>query len=169
MSGLPWVRLDANIGTHDKLAPLQLTPDGRSAFVLYVCALGWAGGHGTDGHIPKHVLSFVAPGLPKRPKLAQLLVEAGLWEYVEGGWSIVNYLERQQSSIVTEAIGQQRSAASAKGNCRRWHGPDCGCWMGSQQGSQVRSDERTDERTHEEGRHSQPIVELRYAREKGTG
>ena len=78
MSGLPWVRLDANIGTHDKLAPLQLTPDGRSAFVLYVCSIGWAGGHGTDGLIPKHTLSFIAPGLPKQQKLAQLLLAGHL-------------------------------------------------------------------------------------------
>ena len=172
MSGLPWVRLDANIGTHDKLAPLQLTPDGRSAFVLYVCALGWAGGHGTDGHIPKHVLSFVAPGLPKKPKLAQLLVEAGLWEYVEGGWQIRNYLERQQSSMVTEAVSAQKSAAAQKANCRRWHGPDCGCWMGSQKGSQERSHERSYERTDvltKKDKDSQRIVELRYAREKGRG
>lgn len=169
MSGLPWVRLDANIGTHDKLAPLQLTPDGRAAFVMYVCALGWAGGHGTDGHIPRNALAFVAPGLPKRPKLAELLVESGLWDYTDGGWQIRNYLDRQQSSTVTSTIGEQRSAASAKGNCIRWHGPDCGCHMRSQTGSQTRSDERTNVRTNEEGRNSQRIVELRNAREMGTG
>lgn len=172
MSGLPWVRLDANIGTHDKLAPLQLTPDGRSAFVLYVCALGWAGGHGTDGHIPKNVLSFIAPGLPKKPKLAQLLVEAGLWQYVEGGWQIVNYLERQQSSTVTEAVSAQKSAAAQKANCRRWHGPDCGCWMRSQNGSQERSHERSYERTNgltKKRSDSQPSVELVYAREERQG
>ena len=173
MSGLPWVRLDANIGTHDKIAPLQLTPDGRSSIVLYVCSIGWAGGHGTDGLIPKHAIKFIAPGLPKPDKLARVLVEAGLWEYAEGGWHIVNYLERQQSSAVSATIGEQRSAASAKGNCRRWHGPDCGCWMGSQngsqKGSQVRSDERTNERTDEEGRDSQRIADLSYARARTRG
>lgn len=168
MSGLPWVRLDANIGTHDKLAPLQLTPDGRSAFVLYVCALGWAGGHGTDGHIPKHVISFVAPGLPKKPKLAQQLVEAGLWEYVDGGWMIVNFLERQQSSAVTEVKRENYSERGKKAACVRWHGPECGCWQASDDASIEASYERTNVLTkmHKD---YQPIVKLRYAREEGRG
>ncbi len=166
---LPWVRLDANIGTHDKTLELLDHRDGPRAFTLYVCALGWAGGHGTDGHIPRHALRAVAPSLRAPDKLAQLLVDVRLWEYVEDGWHIRNYLERQQSSIVSEAVSAQKSAAARKANCIRWHGPECGCWSsqnGSQNGSHERSYVRTDVLT-ETNKDSQRIVALRYAREAG--
>ena len=172
---LPWVRLDANIGTHDKTLELLDHKDGPRAFTLYVCSIGWAGGHGTDGHIPKHALRAIAPSLRTPEKLAQLLVDVRLWEYVEGGWQIRNYLERQQSSSVSEAVSAQKSAAAQKANCRRWHGSDCGCWAsqnGSQNGSQKRSHEgsyvRTDVLT-KNGSDSQRIIDLRYARENGRG
>ena len=172
MSGLPWVRLDANIGTHDKTLELLEHKLGAQAFTLYVCSIGWAGGHGTDGLIPKHALRALAPPLRGPEKLAQLLVDVRLWEYVEGGWCIVNYLERQQSSTVTEAVSAQKSAAAQKANCRRWHGPDCGCWMRSQNGSQEGSHERSYERTNvltKKRSDSQPTVELVYARENEGG
>ena len=145
--GLPWVRLDANIGTHDKTLELLDHRDGARAFTLYVCALGWAGGHGTDGLIPRHALRAVAPSLRAPEKRARVLVDVGLWEYVEAGWHIRNYLERQQSSLVSEAVSAQKSAAARKANCIRWHGSDCGCWSsqsGSQNGSHERSYVRTD-------------------------
>jgi hypothetical protein len=168
---LPWVRLDANIGTHDKTLELLDHKDGTRAFTLYVCSIGWAGGHGTDGLIPKHALRAIAPSLRTPEKLAQLLVDVRLWEYVEGGWQIRNYLERQQSSIVSEAVSAQKSAAARKANCIRWHGSDCGCWSsqtGSQTGSHERSYVRTDVLT-ENLKDSQRIVDLRYAREAGGG
>lgn len=146
--GLPWVRLDSNIGTHDKTLELLDHKDGARAFTLYVCALGWAGGHGTDGLIRKHALRALAPSLRAPEKLARLLVDVGLWDYAEGGWLIRNYLERQQSSFVTESVSAQKAAAARKANCIRWHGPDCGCWS-SQNGSQVRSQVRSDVTSYE--------------------
>lgn len=168
MSGLPWVRLDANIGTHDKTLELLEHKLGPQAFTLYVCSIGWAGGHGSDGHIPKHALRALAPPLRGPEKLAQLLVDVRLWEYVEGGWQIVNFLERQQSSAVTEVKREHYSARARKGNCRRWHGPNCRCWEGSLQGSLEGSPGLSDERTNEltkKDQDYQRVVELRYARE----
>ena len=165
---LPWVRLDANIGTHDKTLELLDHKDGPRAFTLYVCSIGWAGGHATDGHIPKHALRAITPSLRTPEKLAQLLVDVRLWEYVEGGWQIRNYLERQQSSIVTEVKQEHYRERARKGNCRRWHGPDCRCWEGSQEGSQEGSHHLSDVLTNvltKKDKDSQRIVDLRYARE----
>ena len=53
--GLPWVRLDANIATHDKILNLLSDPSKHKwqAIASYMFALGWSGGHGTDGEITK--------------------------------------------------------------------------------------------------------------------
>ena len=165
---LPWVRLDANIGTHDKTLELLDHKDGPRAFTLYVCSIGWAGGHGTDGLIPKHALRAIAPALRTPEKLAQLLVDVRLWEYVEGGWQIRNYLERQQSSAVTEVKREHYSERGKKAACVRWHGPECGCWQASHDASIEACYERTNVLT-ENASDYQPINGLRYAHEAGGG
>jgi hypothetical protein len=119
---LPWVRLDSNIATHDKVLALLKSKDGYRAFTLYVCSLGYAGGHGTDGYVPKEALSV----LHGTEKHAQMLIDRRLWEYhPEGaGYTIRNYDLRQELEMVTEA----KRLGAVKGNCIRWHGKDCGCW-----------------------------------------
>lgn len=120
---LPWVRLESNIGTHDKILHLLSMKDGAKAFVLYVSALGYAGGHATDGKIERCVLT-VNHGTPR---LAQLLVEARLWEYhAEGGghYQIRNWAQRQELAAVTAL----KQAAGSRAACIRWHGKGCGCW-----------------------------------------
>jgi hypothetical protein len=122
---LPWVRLDANIATHDKILHLLAQRDGSKAFVLYVCALGYSGGHGTDGHVPTYAL----PVVHGNEKLAQLLVNCELWAANGGsGYHIRNWEERQQMNATTDAVRAAQSAGARKANCIRWHGPECGCW-----------------------------------------
>lgn len=122
---LPWVRLDANIGTHDKILALLNEKEGAKAFVLYVCALGYAGGHATDGLIPKYAL----PVLHGSPRLATLLVNHRLWEYQDAEtYRIRNYEQRQELAAITEA----KRLAALKANCVRWHSKDCGCWKHSE-------------------------------------
>lgn len=122
---LPWVRLDSNIGTHDKVLDLLGRPSGHKAFVLYICALGWSGAHGTDGIVRATAL----PMCHGNRRLADLLVDVGMFLHREGGdYEIRNFNMRQETGIVREmkAIGRQLS--SRKANCKRWHGPDCECW-----------------------------------------
>lgn len=122
---LPWVRLDSNIGTHDKVVQLLSRRDGHKAFTLYVCSLGYAGGHATDGDISRAALPFIHG----TERLANMLVEARLWQHAGAqGWRIHNWEQRQELSIVTAMKETGRKKASAKANCTRWHGPDCGCW-----------------------------------------
>lgn len=121
---LPWVRLDANIASHDKITALLAQRDGHRAFTLYVCALGWAGGHGTDGVIPRHVL----PMIHGTDRLARMLVDEQLWEHTPGGWTIHNYTIRQELSVITEGKRASQRAAARRTNCHRYHGADCSCW-----------------------------------------
>lgn len=124
--GLPWVRLDSNITIHDKVVPLLAKKDGYRAFTVYVCGLAWSGGAGTDGLIPKDML----PMLHGLPRHAEMLVDGRLWEYAEdgNGWMIRNFDQRQELSIVSEGKRAAAELGGKKGNCIRWHGPECGCW-----------------------------------------
>lgn len=123
---LPWVRLDSNIHAHDKILSLLSDPSRQKwqAFGLYVFALGWSGGQETDGRIPKSAL----PMLHGSPATARLLVKYGLWTEHLTGWEIVNFAERQQLSDETYTIRKAQEIGGKKGNCVRWHGPNCGCW-----------------------------------------
>ena len=124
--GLPWVRLDSNIASHDKILALIGDPSKAKwqAMASYFCALGWSGGNGTDGMVPKSVLPFIHG----TAGTARLLVKYGLWVEAVGGYRIRNFEERQQSSDVAQSIHEAKKRASRKGNCVKYHGADCGCW-----------------------------------------
>jgi hypothetical protein len=123
---LPWVRLDSNIASHDKMLALIHHPSAHRwrAAAVYPFALGWSGAAGTDGHIPFHALGQVHGTKP----VAALLVEVGLWVPDPLGWTIPNWAERQQVSGTSDAIRRAKAVGAMKGNCIRWHGKDCGCW-----------------------------------------
>jgi hypothetical protein len=124
--GLPWVRLDSNFHSHDKVLALldEPSPKKWQAIALYTFGLGWSGCHGTDGVIPNYALKTIHG----TPQVARFLVKYGLWDETTGGWSIRNYGDRQQLSDETYTVRKSQQLGGAKGNCVRWHGPDCGCW-----------------------------------------
>ena len=124
--GLPWVRLDANIATHDKVLALLADPSTKKwqAFSSYVCGLAWAGGQGTDGFIPRTAL----PMIHGTATTARLLEKYGLWDEARAGWQVRNYTKRQSLTAAADLVRQSKVRASVKGNCVRHHGPDCGCW-----------------------------------------
>lgn len=127
--GLPWVRLDANIASHDKVMDLIADPSPKrwQALASYVCALGWAGGHETDGRVRTNHL----PAVHGNVATARLLVKYGMWDEAPGGYQIRNWDKRQQSSAAGEAKRAAQQVGGAKGNCIRHHGKDCGCWKTS--------------------------------------
>lgn len=125
---LPWVRLDSNIASHDKILSLLADPSRAryQAGLSYVFALGWSGGQGTDGRIPATALASIHG----TDATAALLIRHALWEpNGAGGWVIHNYAERQQLAATTAAARTAQRAGALKANCVRWHGPDCGCWQ----------------------------------------
>jgi hypothetical protein len=131
---LPWVRLDSNIATHDKVLDLLSRPNGHKAFVLWTCALGWSGGQATDGIVPRSAL----PINHGTSKLADLLVDVRLWEHAENGaYRIRNWDRRQETAIAREGREAMKRMSSRKANCTRWHGTDCGCWRNPESGSET--------------------------------
>jgi len=124
--GLAWVRLDANIGTHDKILDLLSHANGPKAFVLYISALGWCGGQTTDGLVPAAALG-INHGTRK---LADLLVDVRLWVHAENGaYQFPTWEVRQEPAIAREAKKTMQSMSAKRTNCIRWHGPQCGCWQ----------------------------------------
>lgn len=121
--GLPWVRLDANIATHDKILNLLTDPSPQKwqAAASYMFAMAWSGGQGTDGKVPLSALGFVHG----TAKTARLLEKYRLWEPAVGGYKIVNFGSRQQLNQVSEAVRASQSAGGKKGNCVRHHGELC--------------------------------------------
>lgn len=121
---LPWVRLDTNIASHDKILELIGDPSPRrwQALSSYMFSIAWSGGHGTDGRIPKAAL----PMIHGNETTARLLCAHRLWEAQTAAWQIVNYAERQELDVVTASKVEARRIAAEKANCSRWHGK--GCW-----------------------------------------
>jgi hypothetical protein len=124
--GLPWVRLDSNIASHDKILDLlgRHKQRGKAAAFVYVCSIAYAGGNGTDGLVSFNALPFIHATKAD----AQALVDVGLWDPHPAGWTIRNFGDRQQLSAITDVIQAAKSRAGIKGSCIRWHGPDCHCW-----------------------------------------
>ena len=129
---LPWVRLDSNIPTHDKMLNLIADPSPKrwQAATSYMFSLAWSGGAGTDGFVPRSALGVVQG----TNVTARLLEKYGLWVEATAGWRIKNYADRQEMVIVTEAKRAAQSAGALKGNCIRHHGKDCGCWRDALRG-----------------------------------
>lgn len=124
MSGFPWVRFDTSLPDNPKILALCALKDGRGAAFVYCCGLAYAGKHSTDGFIPREAL----PRLHGRPADADKLVDVGLWAEQLGGWDIHGWAEYQQATESSARVRSAKKVGSAKGNCIRWHGPECGCW-----------------------------------------
>lgn len=122
--GLPWVRLDSNIASHDKILDLLGRKNGRGIAFSYLCCIAYGGLNDTDGHVPFAALPFVHA---TRADMATL-VSVGLLTPTQRGWQVVNYGDRQQLSTTTQVIRTAQSVGAQKGNCIRHHGPECGCW-----------------------------------------
>lgn len=83
------------------------------ALWVYVCGLGYAGAHGSDGYIPANALVFIHG--TKRD--ADLLVSVGLWIPNPTGYDINDWSDYQ-------AIGQEstdRRTRAQAAAMSRWH------------------------------------------------
>lgn len=122
-AGLPWARLDSNIASHDKILALLADPSPQKwrAWAIYMAAIGWSVGQGTDGRIPRHALAAVHG----TTQVATLLRTYGLWDDAPGGWQIRNFAERQRDSGKAAAANEAKRRGGAKGNCIKHHGPEC--------------------------------------------
>ena len=97
---MSWVKHDDNTAHHPKV--LSVPPTARWVWFASTC---YASRHLTDGFIPRSALKVVTP--EATPALAAVLVRAGLWEAVDGGWRVHDYLHFQPTA---ESVKAKRKA-----------------------------------------------------------
>ena len=83
---MAWIKIDDQFRDHPKVLAA-----GPLACWLYVCGLTFAGQYLTDGHIPTTMLRKLAD-VDNAKELADRLVSVGLWEEIEGGYRILDWL-----------------------------------------------------------------------------
>ncbi len=101
---MAWAKLDDRFADHPKIVSA-----GPLASWLYVCGLCYAAQYSTDGLIPPSQLRKLAD-VDNAQELAERLVEVGLWERVDGGFLIHDFLDYNPSA---EQVKAER-AANAK-------------------------------------------------------
>jgi hypothetical protein len=94
---MPWIRLDDQFPDHPKVIAA-----GPMAAWLYVCGIGYCNRLLTDGLIPKGQVRKLAD-VDEAMALAARLVEVGLWEEVESGYRIHDFLDYQPSAEQVKA------------------------------------------------------------------
>lgn len=105
---MPWVRFDDRFPTHRKIRRLS-----DAAFRLHVSAIHWCSEHLTDGHIPDGELDLVSD--VKAPaRVVSELERAGLWEPVQEGWLIHDFLDYQPSASKVRADREAKKERQEK-------------------------------------------------------
>lgn len=112
MDALTWVRVQAALARNHKVLALLPQKGGDRALNVFIFGLGYCAEQGNSGFIPEG-----APGLfHGSPRSAQLLVEVGMWDVVEGGWDVHDYAEYQP----TDEAAKARSEKAKKAAKARW-------------------------------------------------
>lgn len=117
---MPWARLDDKFHSHPTTWQVGLESNG-----LFARALSYCAEHLTDGFLPEEWVWSHVPGTVRNrdPRgIAGRLVETGLWERIEGGFMIVEYLVYNPSRAQVEAEREAQRELSEKGGKARWEG-----------------------------------------------
>jgi hypothetical protein len=115
---MPYLALDDNFAHSPKVTRLT-----DRAFRLHVVALCHCSQHLTDGFISESAQIWAEIGTTK--KINAQLVKSGLWEIVEGGWQIHDYLDWNASAAqIKEKRRRDRQRKRSKSlNDSEWN-PD---------------------------------------------
>lgn len=98
---MSFVHVDASVRTNRKFLRA-----GPAASWLWLCANAYSQDGLTDGFIPFEALKYLRVENPK--PLIPKLVQAGLWDEVEGGWCVHDYLEYNKSAEEIRTLKKRR-------------------------------------------------------------
>lgn len=105
---MPWVKFDDSAPEHRKIKSLH-----DSAYRLHDEAIKWCARHLTDGFVPAAELRDVT-NVARPMRWVPDLVSRRLWEPVNGGWRIHDYLEYQPSGDAVRAEREARRRRQEK-------------------------------------------------------
>lgn len=88
---MAYIMVESSVRTHKKFLKV-----GPAAAWLWLCGIGYCQDGLTDGFIPADAIDFL--GVKKPLPLAERLVEARLWDRVDDGWQVHDYLAHNKSS-----------------------------------------------------------------------
>jgi len=106
---MPWVRLDDGYPEHPKVDQV-----GPLAAWLNVCAWAYCARNLTDGFIPNDRVPRLA-SVRQPLKLVDRLVEVDLWERVDGGYQVHDYLDYNPSRAQVQEYHKQQQANGQAG------------------------------------------------------
>ena len=109
---MAWARIDDNFFNHPKVRKA-----GKDAIIFHMAALCYSNAFTTDGFIADVMLELIATQAFQRKAngLADRLVECGLWDSIEGGYLIHDFLDYNYSRQQIDEIKRKRSAAGKQG------------------------------------------------------
>ncbi len=109
---MAWTRIDDKFLMNPKVQAV-----GVFGMALYVAGLIYSNSNLTDGFIANSMLPMICGMAYQTParKTAEKLVEANLWEQVEGGYQIHDFLSFNKSKQEIEMLNRKRANNGAKG------------------------------------------------------
>lgn len=115
---MAWLQIDDNVPLNRKMLAA-----GPSACWLWLCGIAYCQRQLTDGFIPELALPMLGvTGTARAIKLAAVLVEAGLFEAVEGGYRVHDYHDHnataEEASAHRLAVSAKRATAGRLGGIR---------------------------------------------------
>lgn len=105
---MAWIKVESSVARNRKFLAA-----GPAASWLWLCGLAYCQEGLTDGFIPYEALTLLGP--KGANNLKSKLVAAGLWDEVDGGWHVHNYLNHNKSAVDVERIRVERRLAGAVG------------------------------------------------------
>ena len=105
---MAWLKVESSVSRNRKFVQA-----GPAASWLWICGLAYCQEGLTDGFIPSESLDFL--GVKHPLPLARDLVTARLWDTVEGGWRIHDYLDHNKPASEVERIKAARRESGEHG------------------------------------------------------
>jgi hypothetical protein len=111
---VPWLKVDDRVRTHPKTVKA-----GPAAAWFWFCGICYCREHLTDGFIGDGMIQSLAPGVTNGRKLAERLVDAGLWHRTEGGFQVHDFLDWNPTRA---SVLEKRAADRARKDGRKSDG-----------------------------------------------
>src|SRR3990167_8457002 len=105
---MAWIKVESSVARNRKFVKAGPAPSW-----LWLCGLAYCQEGLTDGFIPSEALNYL--GVKNARPLAGHLVSAGLWDVVDGGWQVHDYLEHNRSASDVDAIRVKRGSGGKLG------------------------------------------------------
>lgn len=105
---MAWIKVESSVSRNRKFVTAGPAPSW-----LWLCGLAYCQEGLTDGFIPAEALPYL--GVKNARQLATHLVRARLWDVVEGGWRVHDYLKHNKSAVTINTIKETKQAAGKAG------------------------------------------------------